>query len=290
MIATHPKAAGTVEERRRRTGMETSGMKLRQLIACGIALMAAPVLWAQAAVNTSTVKDGPDPAQVADLVVADHILANEGVLDAWGHVSVRDARNPNHFLLSRAVAPGLVTAADIVEYDLDSKPVKDTAAVGYLERFIHGEIYKARPDVMAIIHSHAAEVIPFSVTAVPLRPMIHMAGFMPQMVPVFEIRNVAGMTTDMLIESNELGHALAQTLGDDSMVLLRGHGAVVVGPSLHATVGRAYYMVVDAKTELQAIAIGGGKVTYLTPEEADKTSTQGGFERGWEYWKSKLQK
>jgi len=265
-------------------------MNLGRLTARYIVLAIAPVLWAQETTASSAAKDGPDPAQVADLVLADHILANEGVLDAWGHVSVRDARNPNRFLLSRAVAPSLVTAADIVEYDLDSSPVKDIGAAGYLERFIHGEIYKARPDVMAVIHSHAAEVIPFSVTAVPLRPMIHMAGFMPQAVPVFEIRNVAGMTTDMLIESNQLGHALAQTLGDNSMVLLRGHGAVVVGPSLHATVGRAYYMVVDAKTELQAIAISGGKVTYLTPEEADKTSMQGGFERGWEYWKSKLQK
>jgi HCOMODA/2-hydroxy-3-carboxy-muconic semialdehyde decarboxylase len=200
---------------------------------------------------------------------------------------VRDARNPNHFLLSRAVPPSLVTAADIIEYDIDSKPVHETAATSYLERFIHGEIYRVRPDVQAIVHSHAAEVLPFSVTSVPLRPMIHMAGFMPQVVPVFEIRNAAGMT-DMLIATNQLGHALAQTLGDKTMVLLRGHGAVVVAPSLHVVVGRAYYMTVDARTEAEAIAISGGKVTYLTPEEADKASPQGGFERGWEYWKSKL--
>lgn len=246
-----------------------------------MAFMMATAVWGQATVD-------PDPAQVADLVLADHILANEGVLDAWGHVSVRDVRNPNRFLLSRAVAPAMVTAADIIEYDLDAKPVKDTGAAGYLERFIHGEIYKARPDVMAVIHSHAPDVIPFTVTAVPLRPMIHMAGFMPQTVPVFEIRNVAGMT-DLLIRSNQLGHALAQTLGDKSMVLLRGHGAVVVGPSLHVVVGRAYYMTVDARAEQQAINISGGKVTYLSPEEADKASPQGGFERGWEYWKWKLE-
>jgi ribulose-5-phosphate 4-epimerase/fuculose-1-phosphate aldolase len=262
-------------------------MKFGCLIACAIAFTVAPGSWAQTTVVPAASTDGPDPAQVAELVLADHILANEGVLDAWGHVSVRDVRNPNRFLLSRAVPPGMVTAADIVEYDLDSKPVTDTKAVSYLERFIHGEIYKTRPDVMAVIHSHVPEVIPFTVTSVPLRPMIHMAGFMPQTVPVFEIRNVAGMT-DMLIESNELGHALAQTLGDKTMVLLRGHGAVVVAPALHVAVGRAYYMTVNAKTELQAISIGGGKVTYLTPEEAEKASTQGGFERGWEYWKSKL--
>jgi ribulose-5-phosphate 4-epimerase/fuculose-1-phosphate aldolase len=264
-------------------------MQFVRSIALAMAFTIVPSLWAQSKVDPVAGLDDPDPAQVAELVLADHILANEGVLDAWGHVSVRDARNPNRFLLSRAVPPSLVTAADIVVYDLDSKPIKDTSAVGYLERFIHGEIYKTRPDVMAVIHSHAPEVIPFTVTSVPLRPMIHMAGFMPQVVPVFEIRNVAGMT-DMLIESNKLGHALAQTLGDNSMVLLRGHGAVIVAPALHVAVGRAYYMTVNAKAELQAISISGGKVTYLTPEEADKASPQGGFERGWEYWKSKLAK
>ncbi len=188
----------------------------------------------------------------------------------------------------RPVPPALVTAADIIEYDEDSKPIHDKGAASYLERFIHGEIYQSRPDVMAVIHSHAPEVIPFSVTSVPLRPMIHMAGFMPQVVPVFEIRDVAGMT-DMLIGSNKLGHALAQTLGDKTMVLLRGHGAVVVAPSLHVVVGRAYYMTVNARTELQAISLSGGKVTYLSPEEAEKASGQGGFERGWEYWKSKVE-
>jgi len=264
-------------------------MRAGRAIVCVIALMVAQGLSAQSKGDPSTAKDGPDPAQVADLVLADHILANEGVLDAWGHVSVRDARNPNRFLLSRAVPPALVTAADILEYDLDSKPLQETGAASYLERFIHGEIYKARPDVMAVVHSHAPEVIPFTVTSVPLRPMIHMAGFMPQTVPVFEIRKVAGMT-DMLIGSNQLGRELAQTLGDKSMVLLRGHGAVVVGPGLHIVTGRAYYMTVNAKAELQAISISGGKVTYLAPEEADKASGQGGFERGWEYWKWKVEK
>lgn len=258
-------------------------MKFGRLIACAMLFVTIPRLWAQVAVG-----DGPDPAQVADLVLADHILANEGVLDAFGHVSVRDRRNPNRFLLSRSVPPSMVTAADIIEYNLDSEPVQDTGATSYIERFIHGEIYKARPDVMAIIHSHAPEVIPFTVTSVPLRPVIHMAGFMPQTVPVFEIRNVAGMT-DMLIGSNQLGHALAQTLGDKSMVLLRGHGAVVVGPGLHVAVGRAYYMTVDAKAEMQAILLSGGKVTYLSQQEADKAASQIGLERAWDYWKSQVQ-
>jgi HCOMODA/2-hydroxy-3-carboxy-muconic semialdehyde decarboxylase len=183
------------------------------------------------------------------LALANHILANEGVLEAYGHISVRSARNPSHFFLARHLPAGVVTASDILEYDLDTKPVEETNAVGYSERFIHGEIYKARPDVISVIHLHAPEVILLTVTSVPLRPVIHMAGFMPQKVPIFEIREFAGMS-DMLIRTDELGRALAQTLSDKPMVLLRGHGAVVVGPSLHVAVGRAYYMTVNAKTEL----------------------------------------
>jgi HCOMODA/2-hydroxy-3-carboxy-muconic semialdehyde decarboxylase len=238
--------------------------------------------------KTPSAASGPNPAQVEDLVLANHILANEGVLDAYGHVSVRDERNPNHFLLSIHLPAAVVTAADIIEYDLNTKPVHETGATGYSERFIHGEIYKSRPDVMAIIHTHAPEVIPFTVTSVPLRPMIHMAGFLPPEVPIFEIRRVAGADTDMLIKTNALGHALAESLGDKPVVLLRGHGAVVAGPSLHVTVGWAYYLTVNAKTQLQAIMMGAGQVTYLDPKEAKNATMQDGFERGWTYWKSRL--
>lgn len=258
-------------------------MKPSRFAVCAFLLAVIPIVRAQ------TVPDAPDPAQVAELVLANHILANEGVLDAYGHVSVRDARHPDRFLLSRAAPAGTVTAADIVEYDLDAKPVSDPSAGGYIERYIHAEIYRARPDVMAVIHSHAPEVIPFTVTSVPLRPMIHMAGFMPQVVPVFDNRKVAGMT-DLLIRTPELGKALAAALGPNPMILLRGHGAVVVGPSLHVVVGRAYYMTVDARTELQALAIGGTNVTYLAPQEAEKAAAQDGFERAWTLWKAKAEK
>ena len=254
-------------------------MKLAHFALCALALCAVRAL----------AQDGPDPAQVAELVLANHILANEGVLDAYGHVSVRDAHHPDRFLLSRAAPAGTVTAADIVEYDLDAKPISDPNAGGYIERYIHAEIYRARPDVMAVIHSHAPEVIPFTVTRVPLKPMIHMAGFMPQTAPVFDNRKVAGMT-DLLIRTPELGKALATTLGSNPLVLLRGHGAVVVGPSLHVVVGRAYYMTVDARAELQALAIGGGNITYLAPEEADKAASQDGFERAWTLWKAKAER
>jgi ribulose-5-phosphate 4-epimerase/fuculose-1-phosphate aldolase len=228
-------------------------------------------------------------AQTADLknelVVANHILSNEGVVDAYGHVSVRDSRNPNHYFLARHMAAGLVTAADIVEYDLDSKPVSGDPSTGYTERFIHGEIYKARPDVIAIVHCHAPEVIPFSASTVPLLPISHMAAFLGEGVPVFEIRTTGGVT-DMLIRSPALGHALAETLADKPAALMRGHGAVVVATNLHIAVGRAYYMNMNAKLQAQAILLGG-KVTYLEKEEARKTAPQDGYERSWEFWKQR---
>jgi HCOMODA/2-hydroxy-3-carboxy-muconic semialdehyde decarboxylase len=226
----------------------------------------------------------PDQAQVAELVLANHILADEGVLDAYGHVSVRDERNPDHFLLARQIPAGVVTTADILEYDLDTKPVRDTGAVGYSERFIHGEIYKARPDVKAVIHFHAPELISFGVTGVPLRPMIHMAGFLPQQVPIFEIRKFG--YKDLLIRNNEMGHALAMTLGNSPTVLMRGHGAVVVAPSLHVVTGRAYYMMINARTQLEAMATGR-KVNYMTAEEAETVANQDGFERAWTLWAEK---
>jgi ribulose-5-phosphate 4-epimerase/fuculose-1-phosphate aldolase len=226
----------------------------------------------------------PQPSLVKELVVANHILASTGVLDAYGHVSVRDSRNPNHYLLARHMAAGLVTAEDIIEYDLDSKPVNAAESTGYTERFIHGNIYKARTDVMAVVHFHAPEVIPFGVTGVPLRPVFHMAGFLGEGVPVFDIRKSGGVT-DMLIRNNSLGQALAETLGKKPAVLLRGHGAVVVAPSLHVVVGRAYYMMVNARIQAQAIQLGGGKVTYLEDEEARKSSAQDGYERAWDLWK-----
>lgn len=252
-------------------------------IAVAALLFVAPALLAQ-----PTAQPDPDPAQVAELVLADHILAEIGVLDAYGHVSVRDARNPGRYLMSRAIPPATVTAADILVYDLDSNPLNGKPQDSFLERFIHGEIYKSRPDVMAVIHSHAPEVIPFSVTAIPLRPMIHVAGFLPQQVKVFDNRPLFGQT-DLLIRTPRIGQALAHTLGADPVILLRGHGAVVVGPSLHVTVGRAYYMTVDARTEQQAIALGGKDVTYLSPEEAEKATAQDGYERAWTLWKSKLE-
>jgi ribulose-5-phosphate 4-epimerase/fuculose-1-phosphate aldolase len=228
-----------------------------------------------------------DASQINELVLANHILTMNGVLDAYGHVSVRSERNPNHFFLAQHIPAGTVTRDDIVEYDLDSKQVGEKPHTGYTERYIHGEIYRARPDVMAVVHCHSAEVIPFTVTNVPLRPMIHMAAFLGGPIPVFEIRNTGGIT-DMLIRTPDLGKALAKTLADNTAVLLRGHGAVVVAPGLHVVAGRAYYLSVNAKVQQQAIALGGGKVTYLDPGEARKALPQDGYERSWELWKQQV--
>ena len=224
---------------------------------------------------------------VQELVLANRILSNEGVVDAYGHVSVRDERNPKHYFLARHVAAGLVTAADIIEYDLDTNPVGAPRSDGYSERFIHGEIYKARPDVMAIVHFHAPEVIPFGVSNIPLRPVFHMAAFLDEGVPVFEIRNTGGVT-DMLIRTPALGHALAETLADKPAALMRGHGAVVTASGLHVVVGRAYYMKLNAKLQQDAILLSGGKVTYLEAEEAKKAAPQDGFERAWDLWKQRV--
>ena len=221
---------------------------------------------------------------IDELVLANHILANEDVVDGYGHVSVRSPNNPNHYFLARAGAPALVTAAAITEYDLESNPVTDTSVTGYTERFIHGEIYKARPDVLAVVHCHCPEVIPFANTSVPLQPMHHMGYFIGAGVPVFEIRN-AGGETDMLIRTPALGRALAQTLGDKSAVLMRGHGAAIVATSLHVVAARAYYLNLNARLQLQAMQLGG-KVTYLDSEESKKAATD--YERSWDSWKSKV--
>jgi ribulose-5-phosphate 4-epimerase/fuculose-1-phosphate aldolase len=238
----------------------------------------------------SQTKPPGDPARASvidDLVTANRILASEGILDGYGHVSVRNPANPNHYFLSRSLAPGLVTAADIIEYDLDSNPIDD-ARLSYRERFIHGQIYKARPDVMAVVHDHSPAVIPFSVSSVPLRALSHMAAFIGEGIPTFEIRDVDGMT-DMLVSNQKRGLALAKVLGNYPAALMRGHGAAVVGATVKEAVGRAVYLDSNARLEEQAILLGG-KVTYFEPEEARKTAPQDGFVRAWDVWKLKASK
>jgi ribulose-5-phosphate 4-epimerase/fuculose-1-phosphate aldolase len=228
----------------------------------------------------------PDRQLIEDLVAANRILAMEGVLDGYGHVSVRHDKDPGRYLMSRYIAPPLVTAADIVEYDLDSNALEPKGAPSYTERFIHGEIYKARPDVKAIVHNHSPALIPFGISGVPLRPVFHMSAFVGQGVPVFEIREAGGMT-DMLVRSAPLGQALARALGNHPAVLLRGHGAVVVGPTLPLTVGRSVYLETNAKLQAQAAALGA-PLTFLDDEEVRKVEARQDYKRSWELWKRKV--
>jgi len=248
-------------------------------------LAGATLLAASSPVSPQTAAAPDRQTLIGELVLANRMLANEGVLDGYGHVSVRVPTSPNHYFLSRSKAPAVVTAADITEYDLDSKPVSNTQVAGYIERFIHGEIYRTRRDVMAVVHCHCPDVIPFAATSVPLRPLYHMAGFIGGGVPVFEIRKAAG-TTDMLIRTPELGRALVATLGSKPAALMRGHGAVATAASLHLVVGQAYYLNLNARLQLQAIQLGGDKVAYLDPEEAKKAAQD--YERSWDFWKSRL--
>ena len=243
----------------------------------------------RAGAQTSPASGGPvDPALIDDLVAANRILADQGVVDGYGHVSVRHPANPQRYLMSRSIAPELVTAADVMEYDLDSTAVDPRGRTSYLERFIHGEIYRVRQDVKAVVHNHSPSVIPFGVSTVPLRPIYHMSAFLVGGVPVFDIKRAAGEATDMLVRTPALGRALAQTLGDRPVALMRGHGAVVVGDSLPRAVFRSVYTEMNARLQAQAMALGG-PVTYLDDEEARRAeaSVGGTVPRPWELWKRK---
>lgn len=225
---------------------------------------------------------------VDDLVIANRILANEGIPDGLGHVSVRHDQRPDRFLLSRDMAPGLVTAEDLMEFDLDGNPVDLQGRQLYAERFIHSAIYRARPDVKSVVHSHTPSVLPFTASNVPLRPMYSQSAFLLAGVPIFEIRRVEG-ATGMLVRDGRLGASLAQTLGDKTLALMRGHGVVVVGPSVPEAVSRSIYLDVNARVQIQAIALGG-TVTYLGPQDvASPTGGQpaAGVRRNWEFWKQR---
>jgi HCOMODA/2-hydroxy-3-carboxy-muconic semialdehyde decarboxylase len=233
-----------------------------------------------------------DIALLNDIVSANQILAHEGVLDAYGHVSVRDPRNPNRFWMSRSVAPAQVTAEDIMEYDLDCNPLDARGRVSYYERWIHGETYKARPDVHCVVHSHSLTVIPFSVTNVPLRPLLQQASFLALGAPVYDNRPFLA-NSDLMIGQQFLGREMAKKLGPTSAVLLlRGHGDVVVAPSIRLAVFRAYYTEINARAQEQAIALGGKDVTYMTPEEgaaAEKlTESPPSVNRSWQLWKQEI--
>jgi ribulose-5-phosphate 4-epimerase/fuculose-1-phosphate aldolase len=230
-----------------------------------------------------------DMRTIEDLVAANHILYAQSVLDGYGHVSARHDTSQDRFWLSQSMAPGLVSAADIMEFDLSGEPVDGQGRPTYAERFIHSEIYRRRPDVKAIVHSHSPAVIPFGVTSVPLKPIFHMSGFLGTGVPIFEIREIAG-DTDMLVRNPGLGAALALRLGDKAAALMRGHGSVAVGSSLPQVVFRAVYLEVNARLQSEAMKLGS--INFLTSEEAKLAAAGNDMHvlRPWTLWKHEIAK
>jgi ribulose-5-phosphate 4-epimerase/fuculose-1-phosphate aldolase len=222
---------------------------------------------------------------VDDLVAASRILAAQGVLDAYGHVSARSDRRPERFIMSRSRAPALVTAADVMEWDADSEALAGDKRKGFIERYIHGEIYRARPDVMAVVHSHSPSVIPFGISRTRLRPVYHMGSFLWSGAPVWDIRKVRE-ENDLLVRDRPLGQALAHALGKCNCVLMRGHGMTVIGDSVPEAVFRAIYTEMNARLQLQATQLEG-PVEFLSEEEGRRAtaSNRGTLERPWELWK-----
>jgi HCOMODA/2-hydroxy-3-carboxy-muconic semialdehyde decarboxylase len=232
--------------------------------------------------NVPTFPGGPvDAALIEDLVAASRILAKHGVLDAWGHVSIRHPANPERYLMSRARAPALVGPEDIMEFDLDSNPTDQRERRVFVERFIHGSAYRARPEVNAVVHSHSPTVIPFSVTGEPLKALSHIASFLVDEPPVWEIRDV-GITQGLLVTNNTQGRSLAQTLGSKPVALMRGHGNVVVAPDIKRVVHRALYTEVNARQ--LAIALSFKRpITFIAPDEVQDPKR---LDDSWEVWKA----
>jgi ribulose-5-phosphate 4-epimerase/fuculose-1-phosphate aldolase len=222
---------------------------------------------------------------ISDLVAASRILAQHGVLDAYGHVSARSDKRPDRFIMSRAVAPALVTAKDLMELDADSEALAGDKRKGFIERYIHGEIYRARPEVMAVVHSHSPSSIPFGVTRAKLRPIYHMGAFLWSGTPVFDIRK-AKAENDLLVRDRPLGAALAKSLGACTCVLMRGHGMTVVGDGVPEAVYRAIYTEMNARLQIQAGQLEG-PIEFLSDEEGRRSTAanRGTLERPWELWK-----
>lgn len=231
------------------------------------------------------------PERISDLAAAARILAARGVVDGFGHVSMRHPDAPDRYLMSRALAPAGVTPGDIVEYDLESAECDPDAPKGFLERFIHGQIYKARPDVGAVVHSHSPSVIPFGLAKAPMQACFHNAAFLAGGVPVFDISKKYG-ATDMLVSDNDKGVALAECLADRPVALMRAHGSVACGPTLETAVFRAVYTEVSARVQHWALALAGDgeELAVLSEEEgrlADVPNQTAGL-RAWDLWREEI--
>jgi ribulose-5-phosphate 4-epimerase/fuculose-1-phosphate aldolase len=234
---------------------------------------------------------GPVSAEfLADLAAASRILAARGVVDAFGHISLRHPDAPDRYFMSRAMAPALVTPDDIIEYDLDSEPCNAEGRGSFLERFIHGEIYKARPDIMSVAHSHSPSVIPFGLVDAKFCAMFHNAAFLSTGVPVFDISEKFGKT-DMLVGDIPKGVAFADCLGEHNIALMRAHGSVACGPSLQMAVFRGVYTEVNARVQHWAQALAGdGPIRSLDEYEARLADVpnNGACMRAWDLWRREI--
>ena len=225
---------------------------------------------------------------IDDLVTANRILAAEGIVDAFGHVSARHPEHPDRYLISRAVSPDLVTRDDIMELDLEGQPIGGDQRKPYLERHIHGAIYERRPEIRSVIHNHSRNVIPFGVTAERLRPIVHSCATIGCRIPVWDARDRFG-DTNLLVSNMAMGRDFAEVLGDDSAALMRGHGCSVVGASVREAVYTAVYLDVNATLQMQASRFA--PITFLSDGEVDvirrrlaEASAGEGYDRAWQYW------
>ena len=227
---------------------------------------------------------------IRQLVVANRILANEDVIDAYGHVSIRHPLNPERYLISWSRSPEFVGVDDIVDYTLDGKPATDDRRPPYRERFIHGAIYEARPEVVAVVHAHAEDTLPFGITSAPLRPVIHSGSFIGATVPVWDIADKFGDQTNLLVSNMAQGRDLARCLGANAVTLMRGHGFAAAARSLIDVVRLSVYLPRNARVQMAAMRLG--EVKYLSPGEIAARSASGGYYnpdspetwRAWEYW------
>jgi HCOMODA/2-hydroxy-3-carboxy-muconic semialdehyde decarboxylase len=227
-----------------------------------------------------------------DLAIAYRILAEHGIIDAYGHISVRSPTNPERFYIARSIPPELVTADDIMELDMDSQPVDAQGRSPVNERFIHGEVYKTRPEVMAVVHNHSPSVIPFCCTNTALQPIFHMSAFIGQGIPNWDIRE-AKEGSDMLVRDSYLGASLARKLGKHPAALMRGHGAVVVGESLQVAVGRSVYLEQNARMQFQAEVLAGrngADINFMDSREVAANVVWQDYGRFWNLVRSKMLK
>ena len=240
-----------------------------------------------------TETDEATRAAIRDLVIANHILGNEGVVDAFGHVSIRHPKNSQRYFLARSRSPQIVEESDILEFDLDSNCIDDKGFRTYSERFIHGSVYKARPEVMAVCHSHAHELVPFTVTNTSIRPIWVFSAAIGPDVPVWEIRDDFPTEDNMLIINDEVGASMCRTLGHAAACILRGHGAVIASTDIKRTVMISMGLMTNAKMLMQAHMLtaargGNAEIRYLSEGEVKSTTdvlyNVRGLNRAWEFW------